>query len=78
MAEQAPEAPRKADKTDYAHRNRVNLIAGAGIVALLLIGWASAKLIFDQEKLNSCVLSGRRNCVDLEVKPREGVFIPTR
>ena len=64
------------DTTDYRRRSRVNMVAGAAIVALLLIGWASAKLFFDHEKLENCVASGRRNCVDLGVRPREGVYVP--
>ena len=77
MAEKPGISERRADATDYSHRNRVNLIACGCIVALLLIGWFSAKMMFDQEKLQNCVLSGRKNCVELDVKPREGVFVPS-
>jgi hypothetical protein len=70
--------PRKADKTDYDHRARVNLVAGVAIAVLLAVIWVSVKMFTDEEKLQDCVSSGRKTCIDLGTKPRDGVFIPTR
>ncbi len=66
------------DQTDYKHRARVNLIATLGIGALVLFAIFTTKLFFDHEKMENCINSGRRNCVDLNVAPREGVIVPVR
>jgi hypothetical protein len=66
------------DQTDYRHRARVNVIAGLGIAVLVLIALVTVKLFFDHEKMQNCIDSGRRNCVDLDAPPREGVIIPVR
>ncbi len=76
MAEQPGSFGGKPDTTDYRHRSRVNLIAGIGIILLLLIGWLAAKLVFDDAKLTNCIASGRKNCVEIKAPPREGVFVP--
>jgi hypothetical protein len=72
-----PPAP-KPTPTDYRQRARMNMFAGVGIVVLLLITWFTVKLFSDQEKLGSCIASGRKNCVDLGTPPRTGVFVPSR
>jgi hypothetical protein len=66
------------DPTDYAHRHRVNVIGGITIVVLIGLAFVTAKLFFDHEKMESCIASGRRNCVDLGAPPREGIVIPVR
>ncbi len=66
------------DTTDYRRRARVNTVTGIGVVVLLAIAWLTVKLFFDQEKLTNCISSGRKNCVDIGTKPREGVFVPSR
>ena len=74
MTEPKPERPK--DTTDYKDRSRKNLIAGIGLTIMLAIFVYAAKAFYDHEKLNTCVASGRRNCVDLNLPPREGVFVP--
>ena len=66
------------DPTDYRHRAKVNLIAGLGIAVLVLIAFATVKLFYDHEKMEDCINSGRRNCIDLNIPPRSGVIIPVR
>ena len=63
---------------DDRHRNRVNLIAAAGLGLFLLILYATVKLFVDHENLQNCVDTGRRNCVDVGNAPREGVRVLTR
>lgn len=61
------------DTTDYAHRHFVNLVSAA---LLLLIGisivW-TVKAIEAHEKLERCLSSGKRDCIDLNIPPRHGV-----
>jgi hypothetical protein len=78
MTEPQPAPERKPDTTDYAHRRRVNIIAAVGLTALVAGSIYAVKLFYEHEKLNTCIASGRRNCVDLNLPPREGVYIPTR
>ena len=66
------------DPTDYKHRARVNLIATLVIGALVVIAIITTKLFFDHEKMENCINSGRRNCLDLNAPPREGVIVPVR
>ena len=66
------------DPTDYRHRAKVNLIGGLAIAVLVLVALVTVKLFYDHEKLENCINSGRRNCIDLNVPPRSGVIIPVR
>jgi hypothetical protein len=56
---------------DYRHRMMVNLAALIFTVALAIAGaWLVIK-IADMRKNQDCVLSGRRNCTPIDVKPLE-------
>jgi hypothetical protein len=68
----------RGDDTDYRHRARVNVIAGVAIAVLVLIAIVTVKIFYDHEKLENCINSGRRNCIDLNIPPRSGVIIPVR
>jgi hypothetical protein len=66
----------KDDPIDYAHRHLVNLIA---LVALLIIAIAivwTVKAMEDNENLNRCVATGRRDCSPLSIaQPVRSVVI---
>ena len=54
---------------DPEHRNFVNLIA---VIFLILLGIAAVyivKMMLDSEKLQRCILSGRRDCIAIEAAP---------
>jgi hypothetical protein len=76
MNDPRPEPPKKVDTTDYKERSRKNLIAGVALTAMLAFFIYAAKLFYEHEKMQNCIDSGRRNCVDFGSVPREGVFIP--
>jgi hypothetical protein len=55
---------------DPHHRTFVNLAAVAfllmlGIAAVFIVKW-----MLDSEKLQRCILSGRRDCIPIEAPPR--------
>jgi hypothetical protein len=67
---------RLRDKTDYHHRHFVNLAATAFLLVIgIAIIW-TARAFYEQESLNRCILSGRRNCIEIAAPSRTGVFIP--
>jgi len=68
MTEQKP--PDDGDETGRArHQSRVNLIAAAGLIVLLLVMIGALKLLTDQQSLQGCLDSGRRDCVDIGAEP---------
>jgi hypothetical protein len=70
--------PPPRDDTDYRQRFRVNLIAGVAIIFLLALVFVTVKLFSDQQKLETCFASGRRNCVDIAAPPRTSIIVPAR
>jgi hypothetical protein len=59
------------EEDDYRHRMLVNLAAFLVTVALAVAGaWLAIKLA-EMRKNQDCVLSGRRNCTPIDVKPME-------
>lgn len=66
-------ASSQRDGTDYEHRHFVNLCATAFLLALgLCIGW-TIKIFDEQQKLERCVLSGRKDCVEVFHRPPRGM-----
>jgi len=57
------------DETDYAQRHFVNLAATAFLLALAIcIAWTIR--IFDQQQtLERCIASGRKDCVQISQPP---------
>ena len=76
MPEPRDAPQRKPDPTDYRQRSRVNRIAFIGVCLLIALGWYAAKIFVEHEKLGACIASGRKTCVDLNLPPRQGVFVP--
>ncbi len=71
-----PDHKAPVDDTDYAHRNRVNLIA---VIFLLVLGIAVmfvVNLIDERRKLERCVNANRRDCFTLPSTP--GTYTPVR
>ncbi len=56
---------------DDGHHRRVMLIAAIAIILLLgAMVWV-AQMIVSQQKLERCLSSGRRDCLQIEAPPRE-------
>lgn len=63
---QGSEAPE-----DYRHRMRTNVIAFAALAVLVVAGVWIVNVLADMRKAQDCVLSGRRNCAQVDVPPRD-------
>lgn len=70
-----PERPN--DHTDYARRRRVNIAVGVGLSVLLFIFIWAVQALEENERLQRCLATGRRDCVKLTAPPREGPLEPT-
>ena len=56
------------DEQDQSRRG--SLIALAVIVILFIVGWLLARELYQGEKLEDCLLSGRTNCAPIAAPPR--------
>jgi hypothetical protein len=65
------------DRTDYAHRTFINLLATTVLLLIALALVWTVQKIEAQEKLMRCLDTGQRECVQL-VPPRPGVRLPAR
>lgn len=75
---QGPQPQRRGndDDTDYQHRNFINLIAAAVLLAIAIgVVW-TVKAMEANEALNRCLATGRRDCVRLDVPPRPTISLP--
>jgi hypothetical protein len=52
---------------DYRHRMKMNLLALAATILLVIIGIWLAQTMADMQRIQDCVLSGRRNCAPIHV-----------
>lgn len=73
-----PEAPapgrkRYRDTTDYQHRTFVNLAATAALLLIAVAVVWTMQAFEAQQKLQRCIDSGRRDCIDLKAPVRHGV-----
>ena len=74
-----PDPDRPNDHTDYERRKRVNIAVAVGLAALLAILIWSVQALEENERLQRCYATGRRDCVPLKVPPREGPLeVPAR
>lgn len=55
---------------DYSHRHFVNLAATIVLLALALVAMWTIKAIDNQEKLQRCLNSGRKDCIPVAAPPR--------
>jgi hypothetical protein len=66
------------EPTDYAHRHFVNLAATAMLLLIAMAVVWTVHAIEEHEKLQRCLSSGRRDCVDLNIPPQPGIYQPSR
>jgi hypothetical protein len=71
-----PQPRGNKDDTDYQHRNFVNLVAAAVLLAIAIgVVWV-VKAMEADEALNRCLATGRRDCVRIDVPPRPTIGTP--
>ena len=56
-------------KGDYRHRMKMNLLAFAATIVLMVVGIWIAETMADMRKIQDCYFSGRRNCAPIQVPP---------
>lgn len=66
------------DPTDYEHRHFVNLLATAFLLALALCIGVTIKMFDEQQKLEKCLLSGRKDCVPVTQGAPRGMIVINR
>jgi hypothetical protein len=75
---QGPQPQRRGgdDDVDYKHRNFVNLVALAVLLAIAVgVVWV-VKAMEANEALNRCLATGRRDCVRIDAPPRPTIRMP--
>ncbi len=70
------EPPQVDDIAAQEHRTRVNLIAGAFILVLVVVSIWVVKLFHDQEQLQRCLDSRRTTCFDIQTPPNSNIRLP--
>lgn len=58
------------DRNGQNGAQRRSMIALGVIVVLFVVGWILARELYSNEKIEDCVMSGRTNCVPLDVQSR--------
>lgn len=58
------------DPDEQNPTRRGSLIALAVIAVLLVVGWLLVRELYQGEKLQDCLLSGRTNCAPIAAPPR--------
>ncbi|MCC2098278.1 MAG: hypothetical protein KDJ29_15380 [Hyphomicrobiales bacterium] len=64
MADQPPRQPHDQ------HQRRVMAIAAVAVIVLLAAMIYVAQMIIAQQKIERCLASGRRDCLQIETPPR--------
>jgi len=59
-----------ADNNSQDGSRRGPLIALAAVVLIFVVGWFLAHELYANGKLEDCLMSGRTNCVPIDVPPR--------
>ncbi len=73
-----PDPERPNDYTDYQRRQRVNIVVAITMVVLLgLLIW-SVRALMENERLQACYATGRRDCEPLKIPPADGPVQPAR
>ena len=62
---------RALDTTDYQHRNFVNLAATVALLVVALGAAWTVKAIEAQQKMERCLYSGRRDCLELNIPQQQ-------
>jgi len=58
------------DQDEQNRSRRRSLIALAVVVVLFVVSWVLASELYQSEKLQDCLLSGRTNCAPIEAPTR--------
>ena len=58
------------DRDSQTNAQRRSMIALGVVVVLFVVGWVLARELYSNGKIEDCVLSGRTNCVPLDIKSR--------
>jgi len=58
------------DQDEQNRSRRRSLIALAVVVVLFVVSWVLARELYQSEKLQDCLLSGRTNCAPIEAPTR--------
>jgi hypothetical protein len=58
------------DADEQNQSRRRSLIALAVVVALFVVGWVLVRELYQSEKLQDCLLSGRTNCAPIAAPTR--------
>lgn len=59
-----------SDQDDQDRSRRRSLIALAVVVAIFVVSWILVQELYQSEKLQDCLLSGRTNCAPIATPPR--------
>lgn len=68
---------RPNDHTDYDRRRRVNIAVGVGLSVLLFVFIWAVQALEENERLQRCLATGRRDCIKVADPGREGPLAPT-
>lgn len=58
------------DQEEQNQGRRRSLIALAVVVALFVVSWVLVRELYQSEKLQDCLMSGRTNCAPIEAPAR--------
>ena len=58
---------RGESEADYRHRMKMNLLALAATIVLVIIGIWLAETMAEMQRIQDCVLAGHRNCAPIRV-----------
>ena len=73
-----PVAMRERDDTDYDQWHFVNLVAAAFLLALALCIGYTIRMFEQQQKIEKCLLSGRKDCIAVTQGAPRGMVVLTR
>ena len=59
-----------SEPEDPNHRTFVNLVTAAFVIVLAILAIFVIKWLTDSQKLERCLLSGRRDCIPIEAPQR--------
>ena len=58
------------DQNEQQQSRRRSLIALAVVLALFVVSWVLVRELYQSEKLQDCLMSGRTNCAPIETPGR--------
>ena len=58
---------KKRDPNGETTNRRASLVALGVVVVLFVLGWILTRELYSNQKIEDCVLSGRTNCVPIDI-----------